>query len=78
MSNESKTAAALAESLNPYGVLARGYAVVRRGGLAVGSVSGVAADDEIDIQFTDGSASARVLRVAHKDHPAGNSPANGE
>ena len=57
-------AAALAESLNPYGVLARGYAAVQRDGVAVGSAGGIAVDDEIDILFTDGHVSARVLRVA--------------
>ena len=56
-------AAALAESLNPYGVLARGYAVVRKDGAAVSGVSGVAVGDQIDVRFRDGHASARVLQV---------------
>jgi len=49
------------EAVNPGAVLNRGYALIRRDGEAVSSVSALREGDLIDIRMRDGGARARVL-----------------
>lgn len=51
------------ESLSPLGVLARGYAVVRKDGRALRSVASAHEGDEVEIIFPDGKADATVTRT---------------
>ena len=55
--------AELLESLNPRRILDRGYAVVMKGGRAVGSSSGLRKADEIEIAMCDGRVDATVETV---------------
>jgi exodeoxyribonuclease VII large subunit len=55
--------AELLESLNPRRILDRGYAVVMKGGKAVGSASGIQKADEIGITMRDGTVDATVDTV---------------
>ena len=47
-------------AIDPSAVLRRGYAVVSRGGRAVGEAAALKSGDEIGIRFSDGAVSARV------------------
>ena len=49
------------EMLNPYRVLARGYAIVTKNGLPVRSSAQLAAGDFVNMRFADGAALAQVL-----------------
>ncbi len=55
--------AQLAASLNPYGVLARGYGMIRVHGRTIGSAAAVRAGGEIHVQMHDGSLQCAVKRV---------------
>lgn len=57
-------AAALAESLNPYGVLARGYAMVEKQD-SVCEVSGLQPGDEITLRGANARAACVVRSVSH-------------
>ncbi len=50
----------LAGSLNPYGVMQRGYAVVKKQGHTVATAARLQAGDAISIQFWDGAVQAAV------------------
>lgn len=56
-------AAALAESLNPYGVLARGYGIVRKDNTVVVSVQSVCKGQDVDVQLSDGNILCSVQDV---------------
>lgn len=58
-----KGALALAESLNPYGVLARGYGIARSGGRVVKSTSAVSAGEGLSLQLYDGVIDCTVQNV---------------
>lgn len=48
------------EMLSPYRVLSRGYAIVTRGGMPVGSHAQLCAGDQVAIRFVDGLTHARI------------------
>lgn len=56
-------AAALCGSLNPYGVLARGYGIVRKEGAVVKSGAEVRAGDRVEIQLSHGRMDCAVESV---------------
>lgn len=56
-------AAALCSSLNPYGVLARGYGVVRKGGAVLKSGAEVRVGDRVEVQLADGRLGCAVESV---------------
>ena len=49
------------DNLSPLKTLARGYAAVSKDNRIINSASQLRSEDEIDIRFSDGSKSARVL-----------------
>ncbi len=49
------------EGLNPLAVLARGYSLVERDGVAVREAGELARGDQIDIRFNDGTVKATVI-----------------
>lgn len=53
--------------LSPYAVLARGYAIVRKGDAVVESAARLSAGDEAEVQWKDGSAKMRVLETQRKE-----------
>lgn len=57
-----RSSAALAESLNPYGVLARGYTIVKRGGM-VHPVEELKPGQQITLQGARAEAACTVQRV---------------
>lgn len=57
------SAAALLESLNPFGVMERGYAAVSKDGAIIVSQKELSAGDEITVRFSDGEVKARVISV---------------
>ncbi|MBP3655322.1 MAG: exodeoxyribonuclease VII large subunit [Clostridia bacterium] len=50
--------------LSPYGVLARGYAIVMRGGTAAERAEQIMPGDDVTLRFADGTAWATVSRVS--------------
>jgi exodeoxyribonuclease VII large subunit len=46
--------------MNPLTVLTRGYGIVRKNKKIISGVSQISSGDDIDIQFSDGSLTARV------------------
>lgn len=58
-----RAAAALAEGLSPYAVLARGYSVARTRGAVLRSVAQAQPGDPVDIQLADGMLGCTVNRV---------------
>ena len=55
------------ELLSPYAVLARGYAIVRKGDKVVESAARLGVGDEAELQWRDGSARVRVLETQRKE-----------
>ncbi|MCL2618384.1 MAG: exodeoxyribonuclease VII large subunit [Defluviitaleaceae bacterium] len=55
---------ALLESLSPLNTVRRGYAIAYKGGAAVNSAAALAAGDELDLAFADGSALCKVMSVS--------------
>lgn len=55
------------ELLSPYAVLARGYAIVRKGDEVVESAARLGVGDEVELQWRDGSARVRVLETQRKE-----------
>lgn len=53
--------------LNPYQVLQRGYAIVKRDGFAITSASDVHADDILTLVLSDGCIKTRALSAASDD-----------
>lgn len=53
--------------LSPYQVLARGYAIVMRGGVPVESAGMLAAGDAVTLRLRDGCAQAQILCVGQED-----------
>ena len=51
------------DMLSPYRVLARGYAIVTKGGAAVRSSAQVAGGDVVAIRFASGMADAQILNI---------------
>jgi len=64
--NRVEQLAELLQSLDPHGVLKRGYAVVTRKGIIVGSVSLLHPRDNVDIMVVDGRAAAQILKVTER------------
>ena len=56
-------AARLADSLNPYGVLARGYAIVRREGSVLRSCRAASPGDRVEVELADGSLLCQVEKA---------------
>ena len=56
-----KTVSRTLEAMNPENVLARGYAIVTKGGAAVRSSAQVAGGDVVAIRFASGMADAQIL-----------------
>ena len=48
---------------NPLAVLARGYSYSQKDGIVISSVNQIKSDDVIDIRFSDGNASAKIISV---------------
>ena len=55
------------EMLSPYRVLARGYAIVTKGGAAVRSSAQVAGGDVVAIRFASGMADAQILNIQQEE-----------
>ena len=51
------------DNLSPLKVLARGYSLVKKKGNVVSSVEDITNDDEIEINFSNGSAKAQIFEV---------------
>ncbi|MDL2252979.1 exodeoxyribonuclease VII large subunit [Ruminococcaceae bacterium OttesenSCG-928-I18] len=63
LGKDLQAAALLAESLNPYGVLARGYAVVEKEGKALRSAKETQKGDLLTLRLADGSLQTEVMEV---------------
>ncbi len=61
----------LCESLNPYGVLARGYALVQKQGRYVGRTADLQPGDAVRLSLQDGTVHASVTKVLPKGEEAG-------
>lgn len=48
-------------ALNPLAILARGYAIVRKDGIAVSSIQQVGSGDSVHVRLSDGEFTARVM-----------------
>lgn len=59
-------AASLAEGLNPYGVLARGYSIAHKAGTAIKSVYDVHTGDTIGLTLPDGELSCAIKNILPK------------
>ena len=55
--------AALCESLSPYHVLARGYAVVKKNGKVLRSAADAAPGDVLNVTLTDGAIRCETLEI---------------
>ena len=50
-------------TLSPFNVLGRGYAIVQKGESVVDSVSMLNVGDEVNIKLSDGSVSAKIMSI---------------
>ncbi len=51
------------ELLNPMNSLKRGYAIIKKDGISVGSINKVKPNEDITINLSDGSVDAKVLKI---------------
>ena len=58
--------AAQLSALSPFNILDRGYSITMKDGVPV-NASGLSAGDEINVRFTDGTASAEIKQVYKND-----------
>ncbi len=59
--------ATLGESLNPYGVLARGYCFVKKGDTVIKSVEQVKTNDNLEINLHEGKLNCTVTHIESED-----------